>query len=158
LVCSYLLDGIKQHNMARVYAGIYKYHQRTVPIIVVVKCGTELERISKDPAELALKKPGNRGKRDSQMILLNFLSTVTFNDRMSQLEYDIFYKIQEITNGSTADQYDLILMVDADTSVSIDSLSVMVQTMKNNPTVMGLCGETRIANKTQSWFILLIKG
>lgn len=147
-----MLDGTKQHNMARVYAGTYQYRHKKVPIVVVVKCGTEAERKAINPTELAKKKPGNRGKRDSQMILLNFLSTVTFNERMSQLEYDLFYKIQTITNGFTADRYELILMVDADTSISNDSISYMVQTMQNNPKVMGLCGETRIANKTQSWY------
>lgn len=62
--------GRKQHNQALVYAGHYsqvKGHR--TPCIVVVKTGTAEE--ARDP------KPGNRGKRDSQMVLMNFFSRVT---------------------------------------------------------------------------------
>ncbi|KAJ3060545.1 Chitin synthase, class 3 [Podochytrium sp. JEL0797] len=41
-----------------------------VPMILIVKCGNEQES---DPAKPAAK-PGNRGKRDSLVILMNFLS------------------------------------------------------------------------------------
>jgi chitin synthase len=43
-------------------------------MIIVVKCGTEREAASD-------KKPGNRGKRDSQLILMNFFSRVTCSCR-----------------------------------------------------------------------------
>ena len=46
-------------------------------------------------------------------------------------------------------------MVDADTVVDHRSLRCMVQTMVNDPLVMGLCGETRIANKMQSWVTMI---
>lgn len=62
--------GRKGHNQAMVYAGHYtqvKGHR--TPCIIVVKTGTPEE--ARDP------KPGNRGKRDSQMILMNFFSRVT---------------------------------------------------------------------------------
>ena len=81
-----IADGVKQHNMAQVFAGKYFYRQRPVPIVVVVKCGTEQERF---PTNLKTK-PGNRGKRDSQLILMHFLSRVTFDDRMTALDYDLF--------------------------------------------------------------------
>ena len=42
-------------------------------------------------------------------------------------------------------------MVDADTKVAPSSLHHMVQTMKNDEQIIGLCGETRIANKWSSW-------
>ncbi len=42
------------------------------------------------------KKPGNRCKRDTQLILMNFFSRVTYNDRMSPLDYDIFRKVQTL--------------------------------------------------------------
>ena len=47
-----------------------------------MKCGTEAEAATE-------KKPGNRGKRDSQLILMNFFSRVTYNDRMSPLDFDL---------------------------------------------------------------------
>jgi chitin synthase len=42
-------------------------------------------------------------------------------------------------------------MVDADTRVLPDSLRAMTNAMYNDPSIMGLCGETRIDNKRDSW-------
>jgi len=66
-----IADGTKRHNMARVYAGYYRsttQPDRRTPAILVIKCG--------GPAEVDMPKPGNRGKRDSQLILMGFLSKV----------------------------------------------------------------------------------
>ena len=56
------------------------------------------------------KKPGNRGKRDSQLILMNFFSRVTYNDRMTPLDFDLFRKIH-ILMGVTPDFFEVCLMV-----------------------------------------------
>ncbi|RKO91478.1 chitin synthase-domain-containing protein [Blyttiomyces helicus] len=138
-----IADGEKQHNMAKVYAGYFPYLGRYIPVVAVVKCGT--------PEESSHAKPGNRGKRDSQLILMNFLSRVLHNDRMSPLDYELFRLIHHVTGGKTPDSFDLVLMVDADTRVSPDSLAHMVKAMASDDAVMGLCGETRIANKRDSW-------
>ena len=71
-------------------------------MILIVKSG--------GPAEQGKAKPGNRGKRDSQLILMNFFSRVTYNDRMTPLDYDLFQKIKYLT-GVTPDMYELVLMV-----------------------------------------------
>jgi chitin synthase len=68
-----------------------------------VKCGTDAEAL-KD------KKPGNRGKRDSQLILMNFFSRVTYNDRMTPLDFDLFRKIH-VLMGVTPDFFEVCLMV-----------------------------------------------
>ncbi|OWB65768.1 hypothetical protein B5S30_g1099 [[Candida] boidinii] len=143
-------QGAKRHNMAKVYAGFYKYNDETVPIekqqkipvITIVKCGT--------PAELTTSKPGNRGKRDSQIILMSFLQKITFNDRMTELEFEILKSIWSIT-GLMAQNYETLLMVDADTLVYPDCLTHMVAEFVKHPDIMGLCGETKISNKAQSW-------
>lgn len=142
--CSYIAiaDGEKQHNMAKVYAGRFNHNEHSVPVILVVKCGT--------PSEANAAKPGNRGKRDSQVLLMNFLSRVLFDDRMTELDYDLFWKVQYLM-GTTVDRFELVLMVDADTRVNPDSLSYMVRAMERDPMIMGLCGETRIANKRDSF-------
>ncbi|KAI8925582.1 chitin synthase-domain-containing protein [Entophlyctis helioformis] len=137
-----IATGPKQHNMARVYSGSYEYKGRHVPMVLVVKCGT--------PVEADQPKPGNRGKRDSQLILMNFFSRVVLNDRMTPLDYDIFRKIHHLT-GVTPDQFEIVLMVDADTRVAPDSLRFMINAMQNDSRIIGLCGETRIANKRSSW-------
>ncbi|ORX89286.1 hypothetical protein K493DRAFT_199113, partial [Basidiobolus meristosporus CBS 931.73] len=134
--------GAKQHNMAKVYAGHFNHKGHRVPTIVVVKCGT--------PEEQSAPKPGNRGKRDSQIILMNFFSRVTYNDRMTPLDYDLFKKIHHLMNV-TPDYFEIVLMVDADTKVYPDSLRLLINCVQNDPLIMGLCGETRIANKRDSW-------
>lgn len=110
---------------------------------MIVKCGTYEEQ------ELSAK-PGNRGKRDSQLILMNFFSRVTTNDYMTPLDYDLCTKIREIASVSP-DCYEIVLMVDADTRVRPDSLRYMINAMNNDQLIVGLCGETQISNKTQSW-------
>ncbi|KAJ2127133.1 hypothetical protein IW136_006480, partial [Coemansia sp. RSA 678] len=142
--CSYLAvaAGSKQHNMAKVYCGYYRVGERRTPAMVVVKCGT--------PDEQDAPKPGNRGKRDSQMILMNFFSRVLFNDRMVPLDYDLFRKLHHLM-GVTPDLFEIVLMVDADTKVHDESLRLLVNCMNNDQLIMGLCGETKIANKRDSW-------
>ncbi|CEG69555.1 Putative Chitin synthase [Rhizopus microsporus] len=134
-----IADGEKQLNMAKVYAGHYK----GVPCITIVKCGTE--------EEANAPKAGNRGKRDSQLILMSFFQRVLFNDRLSELDYEIFWKMTWLLKGVTPDKFELVLMVDADTKVLPDALTYMVAAMANDITIMGLCGETRIANKRASF-------
>ncbi|KAJ3111434.1 hypothetical protein HDU96_005694 [Phlyctochytrium bullatum] len=139
-------SGEKQHNMAKVYCGHFLHKGRYTPTVIVVKCGT--------PAEQHGPKPGNRGKRDSQLILMKFFMRVTLRDRMCPLDFDIFRKIHHIT-GFTPDFFEIVLMVDADTRVISDSLRAMTNTMYNDPKIMGLCGETRIDNKRQSWVTMI---
>jgi len=43
------------------------------------------------------------------------------------------------------------LKVDADTKVLPDSLKMLVNCLHHDNLIMGVCGETRIANKRQSW-------
>ncbi|KAH6845213.1 glycosyltransferase family 2 protein [Chaetomium sp. MPI-CAGE-AT-0009] len=144
-------SGSKRHNMAKIYSGFYDYgaksaipveKQQRVPMMVVVKCGT--------PDEATKSKPGNRGKRDSQIILMSFLQKVMFDERMTELEYEMFNGLWKVT-GISPDFYEIVLMVDADTKVFPDSLTHMISAMVKDPEIMGLCGETKIANKRASW-------
>lgn len=144
-------SGSKRHNMAKVYSGFYDYgadsriplgKQQRVPMILVSKVGT--------PAEASKSKPGNRGKRDSQIIMMSFLQKVMFDERMTELEYEMFNGMWKVT-GISPDFYEIVLMVDADTKVFPDSLTHMVSAMVKDPEIMGLCGETKIANKRDSW-------
>ncbi|KAI7897590.1 chitin synthase-domain-containing protein [Cokeromyces recurvatus] len=137
-----IADGTKRHNMAKIYAGFYKQ----VPMLTIVKCGTASEESE--------AKPGNRGKRDSQVILMSFLQKVMFDERMTALEYEMFVNWWRIT-GVSPDRYEIVLMVDADTKIYTDSLSKLVSCMVNDPDVMGLCGETKIGNKCDSWVSMI---
>jgi chitin synthase len=152
-----IADGSRRNNMAKVYAGYYKYDdstidpslQQRVPMVTIVKCGTPEE------AESA-SKPGNRGKRDSQIILMQFMQKVMFDERMTTMEYDFFNYLWRVT-GVSPDCYEFCLMVDADTRVYFDSLSRLISCAVKDPSISGLCGETKIANKTGSW-VTMIQG
>jgi len=148
-------SGSKRHNMAKIYSGFYDYgedsripteKQQRVPMMVVVKTGT--------PDEETHSKAGNRGKRDSQIILMSFLQKVMFDERMTELEFEMFNGIWKIT-GLSPDFYEVVLMVDADTKVFPDSLTHMISAMVKDPEIMGLCGETKIANKRESWVSMI---
>ncbi|KAL2036813.1 hypothetical protein N7G274_010471 [Stereocaulon virgatum] len=148
-------SGSKRHNMAKVYSGFYDYgedsrvplnEQQRVPILVVVKCGT--------PDEAQDRKPGNRGKRDSQVILMSLLQKVMFDERMTELEFELFNNLWSVT-GVSPEFYEIVLMVDADTNIYTDSLTHMVSAMVKDPQLMGLCGETKIANKRASWVTMI---
>ncbi|RIA96949.1 Glycosyltransferase Family 2 protein [Glomus cerebriforme] len=149
-----IADGKKRHNMAKVYAGYYKCkldpndHSKfiKIPVVTIVKCG--------GPEEQDDKKPGNRGKRDSQMILMSFLQKVMFDERMTPLEYEFFNSIRAVS-GVTPDHFELVLMVDADTKIYSDSVTRMVACMARDSSIMGLCGETKIANKKDSWVTMI---
>jgi chitin synthase len=141
-----IADGAKRHNMAQVYAGYYRCGNRKVPMVCVSKCGT--------PDEKSLPKPGNRGKRDSQIILMSFLQKVMFDERLTPLDYDLFQKIHKVSQV-TPDAYEMVLMVDADTKVMPDSLSRMVACFSRDPTVMGLTGETKITAPFTSWVTMI---
>ncbi|KAK3846276.1 MAG: chitin synthase 5 [Linnemannia gamsii] len=150
-----IADGTKRHNMAKVYAGFYKFDdetvpdkklQKRVPVCLIVKVG--------GPTEQNMPKPGNRGKRDSQIILMGFLQHVMFDERLTSFEYELFNTIWRLT-GVAPDRYEIVLMVDADTKVYPDSLSRMIAAMAHDHDIMGLCGETKIANKTDSWVTMI---
>lgn len=108
-----IADGIRRHNMAKVYAGYYKYKEdsdvpeekrQKVPMIVIAKCGTPHE------TRAGVKKPGNRGKRDSQVILMNTMQKVYYNERMCALEYQFCKAVVKLT-GHHPSRYETCLMV-----------------------------------------------
>ena len=151
-----IADGHKRHNMAKVYAGFYSYDdatterskQQRVPMVLVAKVG--------NPLEANDAKPGNRGKRDSQIVLMAFLQKVMFDERMTTFEYEFFNSLWRVT-GVSPDRYELVLCVDADTKVFPDSLTRMVSCMVHDEEIMGLCGETKIANKAET-FVTMMQG
>ncbi|ORZ30039.1 chitin synthase-domain-containing protein [Catenaria anguillulae PL171] len=111
-------EGLKQHNMGKVYSGLYEVNGHLVPYVVVVKVGK--------PSETS--KRGNRGKRDSQMILMRFLNKVMFDSAMSPMELELYHQIKNVI-GVNPSFYEYVLMVDADTVVMPDSLSRLVSVM-----------------------------
>ncbi|KAH9045953.1 glycosyltransferase family 2 protein [Lactarius hengduanensis] len=127
----------KQHNMGKVYSGLYETNGHVV--------GKPTER----------SRPGNRGKRDSQIMLMNFLKgkslkAVHFNAPMSPMELEMYHQIKNVI-GVNPSFYEYLFTVDADTTV--DPLSVnrlILRKMIHDKKLIAVCGETGLANAKQS--------
>ncbi|KAJ4300526.1 hypothetical protein N0V88_003204 [Collariella sp. IMI 366227] len=138
--------GSEQLNYGKVYSGLYEYEGNVVPYLVVVKTGK--------PSEQQKTKPGNRGKRDSQILLMSFLNRVHHRSPMSPLELEMFHQINNII-GVDPELYEYLLMVDADTCVREDSLNRLVAACANNSKIAGICGETSSQNEERSWWTMI---
>ncbi|KAI9321060.1 chitin synthase [Dichotomocladium elegans] len=132
-------EGSKQLNYGKVYSGLYECEGHVVPYIVVVKVGKASERA----------KPGNRGKRDSQLICMNFLNKVHFDGEMTPLELEMYHQIKNVI-GVNPSFYEYILMVDSDTEVDTNALNHLISTMLHDGRIIGLCGETQLVNEDRS--------
>jgi chitin synthase len=78
--------GSQQLSQCKVYSGLYEFEGHLVPYLVVVKVGMPYET----------SKPGNRGKRDSQLILMNFLNSIHTNKKMCPLELEMYHHMKNI--------------------------------------------------------------
>ena len=138
--------GSEQLNYGKVYSGLYEYEGNVVPYLVVVKCGKESEQTK--------TKPGNRGKRDSQILLMSFLNRVHHRSPMNPLELEMFHQINNII-GVDPELYEYLMMVDADTCVREDSLNRLVAACANDAKIAGICGETSLQNEERSWWTMI---
>ncbi|KAF8872467.1 chitin synthase-domain-containing protein [Infundibulicybe gibba] len=137
-------EGGKQHNMAKVYSGLYECAGHVVPYLVVVKTGKPNER----------SRPGNRGKRDSQMLLMRFLNNVHFNSPMNPLELEMYHQIKNVI-GVNPTFYEYLFTVDADTTVDPFSINRLVSAMVYDKKLLGVCGDTQLANAKQSFITMM---
>ncbi|KAK4166060.1 chitin synthase 8 [Cladorrhinum sp. PSN259] len=137
-------EGLKQHNMGKVYSGLYEVQGHIVPFLVIVKVGK--------PSEVS--RPGNRGKRDSQMIMMRFLNRVHYNLAMSPLELEMYHQIRNII-GVNPTFYEYLLQIDADTVVAPDSATRMVSAFLDDTRLIAVCGETALTNAKASFVTMI---
>ncbi|EOB13805.1 Chitin synthase 7 [Nosema bombycis CQ1] len=157
-----LMPGNKRFNRAKVYSGYYNVKETDsnnlfsskeadarnnarTRVLIINKCGNSSETF----------KAGNRGKRDSQVILMSFFSKLIYSDRMSELDFEIYTKMKELMPHMSPSDFECLLMIDADTIVKPDALAKMVSIFETDPKVMGICGETMILNKCESWVTMI---
>nr|POE85370.1 chitin synthase 6 [Quercus suber] len=139
-------QGSDQLNYGKVYSGLYEYEGNVVPYLVVVKVGKESEQTK--------SKPGNRGKRDSQILLMSFLNRVHHRSPMNPLELEMFHQINNVI-GVDPELYEYLFMVDADTKVKEDSLNRLVAACAHDAKIAGICGETSLENEERSWWTMI---
>lgn len=137
-------EGQKQHNMGKVYSGLYEVQGHIVPFLVIVKVGK--------PSEVV--RPGNRGKRDSQMVIMRFLNRVHYNLPMSPLELEMYHQIRNII-GVNPTFYEFMLQIDADTVVAADSATRMVSAFLDDTRLIAVCGETALTNAKSSFITMI---
>ena len=133
------------NNRANVYSGTYEKGGKSLKFIVIVKCGIECERGS--------GRAGNRGKRDSQLIITGLFNRIHHERELCELDK----AINSALNSLQVPAYDIeyLMTIDADTRVHEDSVNHMVFNMNDNEKILALCGETRVENKTQSLITML---
>jgi chitin synthase len=137
-------EGLKQHNMGKVYSGLYEVQGHIVPFLVIVKVGK--------PSEVG--RPGNRGKRDSQMIIMRFLNRVHYNLAMSPMELEMYHQIRNIIGVNPA-FYEFMMQIDADTVVAADSATRFVAAFINDTKLIAVCGETALTNAKGSFVTMI---
>ncbi|KAM7203794.1 chitin synthase-like protein [Naviculisporaceae sp. PSN 640] len=137
-------EGLKQHNMGKVYSGLYEVQGHIVPFLVIVKVGK--------PSEVS--RPGNRGKRDSQMIIMRFLNRVHYNLAMSPLELEMYHQIRNVI-GVNPTFYEYMFQIDADTVVAPDSATRMVSAFLDDTRLIAVCGETALTNAKSSFVTMI---
>ncbi|KAJ1890788.1 ATP-dependent RNA helicase, partial [Kickxella alabastrina] len=109
-------EGPREFNAAEVIPGFYiSLNGITVPCILIIKVGTKRERDNNMP------KAGNRGKRDSQLIILQWLRNVMMNDHLTPLEFELCRSATQLAKLNP-DQFEYLLMVDADTTIDIECI------------------------------------
>ncbi|KAI5990050.1 chitin synthase-domain-containing protein [Pisolithus orientalis] len=122
--------GARQHNMAKVYSGLYKCAGHVMPYLVVVKVGKPTER-------------------DSQMAVMHFLNKVHYNMLMNPLELEMYHQIKNVI-GVNPTFYEYLFAVDADMTAEPYALNRLISAMIHDKKVLGMCSETSLTNAKQS--------
>ena len=137
-------EGKNKYNRAKLFSGVYYNEGRQVPYVVVIKMGNPYES----------SRCGNRGKRDSQMILMQFLSRVHHRDYLNPLEMQMLLHMHQRI-GIDPRVYEFVLWVDADTDVYPSGVNGLVSSMASDTKVVGICGETVLRNEGSSWITMI---
>jgi len=141
--------GKKRDNYASIYTGTFEKEvdeaERSLKFIVVVKRGA--------PEDRQDSRAGNRGKRDSQLIVTGMLNRIHHNREPQELDMALVKALFQV--GLPAKDIEYLMCIDADTRVHEESMSHMVYSMEHNKKVLACCGETQVDNKAQSWVTMI---
>ncbi|KAG6877249.1 hypothetical protein C0993_009166 [Termitomyces sp. T159_Od127] len=155
-------EGSKALNYGKVYSGLYEFEGHVVPSVYPLQLLKDLADIVQSRYMVVVKvgkptersKPGNRGKRDSQILLLHYLNRVHFDAPMSPLELEIYHQMRNVIGIDPA-FYEYIFTIDADTTVTPEALNRLVATSADDSSIIGVCGETKLQNEEGSWWTMI---
>ena len=125
-------------NKAFCAAGFY----RDVPYVLVVKVGRDDEQDN--------PKPGNRGKRDSQLLAYNFFHYVNYRRFWNPLFENLEFKMRMTLNMDARDAT-YMLAIDCDTAVDQTGISYLVDRLQKDHKLLGVCGYTGVGNAMSSF-------
>ncbi|KAH7095387.1 chitin synthase-domain-containing protein [Paraphoma chrysanthemicola] len=117
-------------------------HYRGVPYVIVIKTGREDERDA--------PKPGNRGKRDSQLLAYNFFHYVNYRKGWNPLFENLEFKMRTSLNLDAREAM-YMLAIDCDTAVDRTGISYLVDKLQKKPKLLGVCGYTGVSNHMSSF-------
>lgn len=141
-------QGARRINHAKVYAGFYESGRNRVPFLMIVKIGSIAESVS--------RVPGNRGKRDSMVIVLSFLERCMnlSHNRITPLEFELFNQCYNLL-GIDPRRFKYMLVTDADTQVQDDVVLRMVTRLEADPKLLAVNGHIRPANPEENIVTML---
>lgn len=133
-------QGKKRLNYARVYSGFYETGRNRVPYLVIVKVGQPQEQQQQ-------RNPGNRGKRDSLMLVFAFLERCMnlANNRITPLDFEIFNQCYNVL-GIDPRNFKYIMVTDADIQVQNDVVQKLVARLEGDRKMLAVSGHVRPAN------------
>ncbi|CAO3629962.1 unnamed protein product [Mucor hiemalis] len=136
-------QGGKRLNYARVYSGFYETGRNRVPYIVIVKVGQPHEMTAID----GRSPPGNRGKRDSLMIVFGFLERCMnlANNQITPLDYEVFNQCYNVL-GVDPRNFKYLLVTDADIQVQDDVVQKLISRLEGDHKMLAVSGHVRPAN------------
>ena len=141
---SSLSVGAHAINYGSIFSGKYQLGDELLSYLLIIKTGSRSELI----------KPGNRGKRDSQMLFLRFLNRANQNSPLSPMETQIYWHLKFVLNIEPK-LLEFLMMLDADTIVYPDSLNRLLSCCIHDSKIIGICGETKIRNEKCSWITMI---
>ncbi|KAH7414558.1 chitin synthase-domain-containing protein [Phaeosphaeria sp. MPI-PUGE-AT-0046c] len=131
-------EGGSSANKAHCATGFY----RGVPYVVVIKTGRDDEQMS--------AKPGNRGKRDSQLLAYNFFHYVNYRRFWNPFFENLEFKMRTSLNMDARDAM-YMLAIDCDTAVDKTGISYLIHQLQKSPKLLGVCGYTGVSNGMESY-------
>ncbi|KAI8090143.1 chitin synthase-domain-containing protein [Gilbertella persicaria] len=146
----------KKINHARVYSGFYETGRNRVPYLIIVKIGQPQEETDYYQSHMSTAPPGNRGKRDSIVLVLGFFERCMnlANNRLTPLEYEIFNQCYNVL-GIDPRQLKYMMVTDADIQVQSDVVQKLVSRLEGDKRMLAVSGHVRPANPEQNLITML---
>ncbi|KAI8984609.1 chitin synthase-domain-containing protein, partial [Mycotypha africana] len=157
----------KRFNCACVYSGFFETGRNRVPYLVIVKVGQEQEQEKysqkgqqqqqqQQQEKEKLAPPGNRGKRDSLLILFSFLERCSnlADNLMTPLDYEIFNQCYNVL-GIDPRLFKYVMVTDADIQIQNDVVQRLVLRLEQDPNMLAISGHVRPANPEENLTTML---